>query len=177
MDRLVVKSFSWEHHSEIVRGFHEDIVVNNIQPKHMSMETYLQLLRSSEKHGLPAYMHELRKAHNEGKDGTFIWEMSGEIVGWSWLKVHENEFFREGAYGEINEIYVVPKWRRKGIGETMMIHAFNWFKEKGINTIRVEALASNKPAILFYKKFGFKPNYISLQKDMVKELVEPIKIR
>ena len=133
------------------------------------METYRQLLRSSEKHGLPAYMRVLRKAYDEGKDGMFIWELDGEVVGWSWLKVHENEFFKEGAYGEISEIYVVSKLRRKGVGNILMIHAHNWFKERGVNTIRVETAASNKTAIRFYKKFGFKPNYLSLQKELSKE--------
>jgi hypothetical protein len=49
-------------------------------------------------------MRGLRKAYDEGKDGMFIWEIEGEVVGWSWLKVYENEFFKEGVYGEINEI-------------------------------------------------------------------------
>ncbi|MBO3808657.1 MAG: hypothetical protein FGF50_03590 [Candidatus Brockarchaeota archaeon] len=43
----------------------------------------------------------------------FTWKL-GEAFGWSWLKIHENEFFEEGAYGEANEIYVVSKWRGKG---------------------------------------------------------------
>jgi len=161
-----MKRFSWGHHSEIVKGFHEDIVVSSFPSKHMSMEIYRQKLRRSEKHGLPAYMRGLRKAYDEGKDGMFIWEVESEIVGWSWLKVHENEFFKEGVYGEINEIYVVPKLRKKGVGKTMMVQALNWFKEKGVNTVRVETAASNKTAILFYSKFGFEPYYISLQKEL-----------
>ncbi len=55
------------------------------------------------------------------------------------------------------------------MGKAIMIHAHNWFKEKGVNTIRAETAASNKTAIMFYKKFGFKPNYISLQKELSKE--------
>lgn len=168
LDKLVKKKFSWKHHSETVKGFHEDIIVSNFQPKHMSMETHRQKLRSPEKHGLPVYMRGLRKAYDEGKDGMFIWEIEGEVVGWSWLKVYENEFFKEGVYGEINEVYVVPKFQRKGIGKTMTIHAHNWFKEKGVNTIRVETAASNKTAVIFYKKFGFKPYYIALQKELSK---------
>lgn len=58
-------------------------------------------------------MRILRKAYEEGKDGMFTWKL-GEAFGWSWLKIHENEFFEEGAYGEANEIYVVSKWRGKG---------------------------------------------------------------
>ena len=81
----------------------------------------------------------------------------------------KNEFFKEGVYGEINEVYVVPKFQRKAVGKTMMIYAHTWFKEKGVNTIRVETAASNKTATILYEKFGFKPYYIALQKELSKE--------
>ena len=126
----------------------------------------MQLLRSSEKNGLPAYMRTLKVAYEEGKDGMFIWELKGKIVGWSWLRIYENEFFKEGAYGEINEIYIVPEWRGKGIGKILMKHAEDWFRNKGIKTVRVEALATNEKALAFYRKHGFKPNYITLQKEI-----------
>lgn len=169
MSELTVERFSWERHSEIVKGFHEDILISNIQPKHMSTETYLQLLRGSESHGLPAYMRGLREACEAGEDGMFIWRIEEEVVGWSWLRVYENEFFEEGIYGEINEIYVAAKRRGKGIGKAMMTHAYNWFRERRVRVIRVEALASNETAVRFYKKFGFEPNYIIFQKFLSEE--------
>jgi len=163
-----MKKFSWKRHSTLVENFHEDIIVSYLRPSHMSMEAYLQLFRRSEKNGSPAYMRSLKKAYDEDKDGMFVWEIRGKVVGWSWLRVRENEFFKEGAFGELNEIYVVPEWRRKGVGKVLMLHAHNWFKEKGVSTIRVEALASNKAALAFYQKHGFKPWYISLEKSLQK---------
>jgi len=132
----------------------------------MTEQEFKVLLRTSEKHGLPAYMRVLREAYDKGKDGMFIWEVEGQVVGWSWLKVYQNEFFKEGAYGGIYEIYVVSEWRNRGIGKKIMKHAFNWFKDRGVRTIRVEVLASNDEAISFYERFGFKPNYISMQMTM-----------
>ena len=169
MVALVVTAFSWDSHAEIVRAFHEDIIVSNIRPEHLCLEEYLRLLRASEKDGLPAYMRGLREACEEGVDGMFIWETEGRVVEWSWLKVHENEFFREGAYGEVNEIYVGPDWRRKGLGKTIMAHAQKWFRERGVNTVRVEVLASNEAARSFYKRLGFEPNYMTLQKTLSEE--------
>ena len=75
----------------------------------------------------------------------------------------------ERVYGEINEVYAIPKSQRKGVGKTVMIHAHNWFKEKGVSTIRVETVAPNKRAIIFYKNFSFKPCYIALQRELSKE--------
>lgn len=62
-----------------------------------------------------------------------------------------------------------PEWRGKGVGKTMMDQAHNWFKEKGVNIIRVETAASNKRSLMFYKKFGYEPNYILLQKGLSKK--------
>jgi ribosomal-protein-alanine N-acetyltransferase len=96
----------------------------------------------------------------------FVWENGKDVVGWSWLKVHENEFFREGVFGEVNEIYIVPRWRRKGLGRSMMEHALGWMRDKGIRTVRVETATSNEAALKFYKEYGFKPNYMILQKEI-----------
>ncbi len=96
----------------------------------------------------------------------FIWEMDGEAVGWSWLKVHENEFFPEGVYGEICEIYIAPGRRGTGIGTRMMIHAFDWLRARGVKTARVETAATNDAALRLYERFGFEPNYVVLQAEL-----------
>ncbi len=171
LNKLILRHFSWDLHSEIVKTFHEDIVVSNIRPEHITEQEFKVLLRTSEKHGLPAYMRALREAYDKGEDGMFIWEVEGRVIGWSWLKVYQNEFFKEGVYGEINEIYVIPEWRNRGIGKRIIEHALSWFKDKGVRTIRVEVLASNDEAIRFYKKFGFKPNYMSMQMTLESELL------
>ena len=78
-------------------------------------------------------MRMLKAAYEEGKDSVFIWKLEGKIVGWSWLKIYENKFFKEGAYGEINEIYIVPEWRGKGIGKVLMKHAEDWTNNSNRN--------------------------------------------
>jgi len=118
---------------------------------------------------LPAYMDTLKRAYNEGKDGLFIWEIGDEVVGWSWLKVHKNEFFKEGGYGEINEIYVKPEWRRRGIGKRVITHAHNWFEIRGIRILRVETATSNLAAVALYTQLGYAPIYVCMEKELKKE--------
>lgn len=166
MSRLVKRRFSWRDHSRLIVRFHEDIMISNTGPRYMSKDQYLKSLRRSKEDGSPVYITGLRSEYMAGKDGMFVWEISGEVVAWSWLKIHRNEFFQGGSYGEINEIYVVDRWRGQGIGRKIMRQAFGWFKARRIRTIRVEALASNKPAVKFYRSFGFKPNYISFQRNV-----------
>ncbi len=116
MAELSISKFDWGLHSELVKGFHEDLKLTSFPHGHMPQEDFLELFRSSEGDGLPASTRVLREAYDRGDDGMFVWDMDGEAVGWSWLRVHENEFFSEGVYGEICEIYIAPGWRGEGIG-------------------------------------------------------------
>ena len=166
MAELSISEFDWGLHSELVKGFHEDLVLLSFPHGHMPREDFLELFRSSDKDGLPAYTRVLREAYDEGVDGMFVWEMDGEAVGWSWLRVHENEFFPEGVYGEICEIHIVPGRRGEGIGTRMMIHAFDWLRARGVNTARVETAATNVAALRLYERFGFEPNYVVLQAEL-----------
>lgn len=165
-----MSEFDWSLYSELVKGFNEDLVLLSFPHEHMPREEFLKLFRSSEKDGLPAYTRVLREACDEGEDGMFVWETDDEAVGWSWLRVHENEFFPDGVYGEIYKIYIVPGRRGEGIGTRMMIHAFDWLRARGVKTVRVETAATNEAALRLYERFGFEPNYLMLQTDISKDV-------
>jgi len=49
----------------------------------------------------------------------------------------------------------------------MIKYAHKWFKEKGVSVVRIETAASNKVALSFYKKFGYKPIYMVLEKEQL----------
>ena len=47
LNKLILRHFSWDLHSEIVKTFHEDIVVSNIRPEHITEQEFKVLLRTS----------------------------------------------------------------------------------------------------------------------------------
>ena len=60
------------------------------------------------------------------------------------------------TYGEIYDIYVVPKARGKGLGRKLINEAENRFRKMGLNQVGLYALAGNRNAIGAYECMGFE---------------------
>ncbi|WP_195986291.1 ribosomal protein S18-alanine N-acetyltransferase [Clostridium sp. D53t1_180928_C8] len=58
--------------------------------------------------------------------------------------------------GDITNIAVNPKYRKKGIASELLINLFKMCKTFNCEDITLEVRASNIPAQNLYKKFGFK---------------------
>lgn len=57
---------------------------------------------------------------------------------------------------DLNSIAVSINFRRKGIGDAIMIAMAEMLASNGVETINLEVRVSNVPAIRLYKKYGFK---------------------
>jgi len=79
-----------------------------------------------------------------------IFEIEGEIAGYAILI-----FFWSNEYGgdilHIDEIYVKPSWRNKGIASDFI----KGYADK-VKAIWLEVIPTNEKAMKFYKKLGFK---------------------
>lgn len=62
--------------------------------------------------------------------------------------------------GEIVNVAVDEKHRRKGAGEQMLLELFQAGHEKSVERFLLEVRKSNEPAIRFYKKLGFQESGI-----------------
>ena len=56
----------------------------------------------------------------------------------------------------IHILAVSPGYQGKGIGSEMIREAIRMAKSKGMQAIRLDALASNTPAHKLYKRLGFE---------------------
>ena len=65
---------------------------------------------------------------------------------------YEGEF---AGYADINSIAVIVDFRRKGIGDAIMLAMTEMLSANGVATINLEVRVSNMPAIKLYKKYGF----------------------
>jgi GNAT superfamily N-acetyltransferase len=83
-------------------------------------------------------------------------ELDGEVVGFC-LFFHNFSTFlgRPGIY--IEDIFVRPEFRARGIGKQFYMVLSDIAKERGCGRIEWWVLDWNKPAIDFYKKLGAKP--------------------
>ena len=57
----------------------------------------------------------------------------------------------------LEDIFVEPKWRRKGLGRQLLIHLAKVAHDRGYGRVEWSVLDWNEPAINFYKALGAKP--------------------
>lgn len=62
--------------------------------------------------------------------------------------------YRNVKTGELENMYVVPKARRNGIGRALVGEVKLWLKTKGLDRIYVSAYTNNTQAIAFYQANG-----------------------
>lgn len=79
----------------------------------------------------------------------FVAEAEGEIAGCCGIRNIAGE-------GEITNVAVAEKYRRKGIGRSMLEYMLERAKEVGIGDCTLEVRVSNLPAIALYESLGFK---------------------
>lgn len=96
----------------------------------------------------------LETALNDHDYELWVAEFNGEIVGFidQWV-------IRDFAHGAnlsfIQNLYVTPKHRRKGIGEKLLQQIIKSAEDRGVKEIHVSTRFENKPAIKLYKNMDF----------------------
>ena len=65
--------------------------------------------------------------------------------------------------GEVDSIYVCPKFRGEGVGRVLMERALAWLDELGAKKKIVSVAVGNEQAYGFYAKFGFLPRRSMLE--------------
>jgi len=56
----------------------------------------------------------------------------------------------------IDDVYVLPEFRGKGIGKKLAVGCLNRMKAAGAKAVTLQVLTGNKVAIKLYEKLGFK---------------------
>ena len=88
-------------------------------------------------------------------------EGSGEdkdkVVGVVRGLVRERPFYTPENEGVILDIYLLPLYRRHGVGEYLLNETVRRLKEKGAGIVTAEFPVQNEIATKFYAKRGFRP--------------------
>lgn len=84
----------------------------------------------------------------------FVYEINKEIVGYIGSRVYDDSI-------EILNFLVSPTYQRKGLGKELLDYLLNSFNE--IKIVTLEVRKSNKQALAFYNKNGFKLDHIKKQ--------------
>ena len=79
------------------------------------------------------------------------------IVGYALLTLPRKGTFEvQETFGVVSELYVLPDFRKRGIGKKLLEECLGRIKAEGFKSARISALLGDKDAIQLYKKIGFR---------------------
>ena len=87
---------------------------------------------------------------------VLVAEDMGKIVGVLKADIRERLFYSPSIEGAIVDFYVMPEYRRKGLGRMMLERAIAMLRERGAQLITAEFPTQNQIAVNFYNKMGFR---------------------
>ena len=105
----------------------------------------------------------IRAYINEGS--MYLYRERGIIIGTMAVTMYQGEDYHAIDWSQqvpdekvavIHILAVSPGYQGKGIGSEMIREAIRMAKSKGMQAIRLDALASNTPAHKLYKRLGFE---------------------
>jgi ribosomal protein S18 acetylase RimI-like enzyme len=79
------------------------------------------------------------------------------VVGVVRAQVRERPFYSPQVEGVILDIYLLPLYRRRGVGEYLLQRTSAILKERGAGIVTAEFPTQNEIAVRFYAKRGFRP--------------------
>ncbi len=94
----------------------------------------------------------------------FVAELDGTIVGYTTGNSMPVLSWRPVRRIELENLIVTALYRGKGIGEQLVHALFAWGKSLGMERVMVSAYAINEGGIRFYKRIGFIPDSVQMEK-------------
>jgi len=95
---------------------------------------------------------------DEERYGVFVAEEEGDLVGYTVAFVNRYPpIWTVEACGFIDEIFVDPAQRGRGIGRDLYLAAEKWLLDKGMPHIELKVDVANHPSRTFWMSLGFAP--------------------
>jgi ribosomal protein S18 acetylase RimI-like enzyme len=78
---------------------------------------------------------------------------SEKVIGTMVLRKRAN--IRAKHDWRIHAMFVLPEFRRKGLGEALLAHASSELRRRSADRVTLKVDSDNTPAVALYRKFGF----------------------
>jgi mycothiol synthase len=90
-------------------------------------------------------------------DGFLVYETGGELGGFCWTKIQEEE---GETLGEIYVIAVAPSHQGEGLGRELVLAGLDYLSGKGIEAAMLYVDRDNESARALYRKLGFSDDHV-----------------
>lgn len=110
---------------------------------------------------LPLYKKYDKKAleyifENKNASTAYGMFLEGEMLAWCSYKMGYNDYSLRTDSCEISSIVVSTKFRRRGLGYTLLSHMITDLRKSRERNIYLTVSPENTIAIIFYLKYGFR---------------------
>jgi mycothiol synthase len=87
--------------------------------------------------------------------GFLLYDLDGDLAGFCWTKVHEEE-----QLGEIYVIAVNPYYQGRGFGKQLLLAGLDHLSDRGVPTAMLYVDHDNAEAVGLYKSLGFSVDHV-----------------
>lgn len=101
-----------------------------------------------------------------GKGFLFVAKNGNKPIGFCTSSIFEMPLEASEIMGSINDLYVLPEFRGRGIGRKLVAESLKKLKAQGVNTARLNVLKENRAAVKLYRKLGFKIYNYGMEKTL-----------
>ena len=103
-------------------------------------------------------------------DGVRLAEADdGALVGFVAFAVERGRYEQDGGRGLVHDLYVAPAWRGDGLGSALLSTAEDVLAEAGVGVVAVEALAANDAARRLYRRHGYEPHRVEMERSLAND--------
>jgi ribosomal protein S18 acetylase RimI-like enzyme len=132
-------------------------------------DLWIALADSQRAHGSHIYPEENRtqireKVVRHAVDDAVLVARDDGIVGFVTFDIQTGVFEQDCARGIVENIFVRPERRGEGIGSALLAAAERRLTARGIDVISLEVMADNETAREFYRRAGYAPHRVKLEK-------------
>ena len=97
-------------------------------------------------------------------DTALLARRDGDIVGFVTFDIEPERYRQDVTRGIIQNVYVHEGHRSEGIGRGLLSAAETALEKRDVDVVALQAMAENDRAIRFYRRHGYEPHRIELEK-------------
>jgi ribosomal protein S18 acetylase RimI-like enzyme len=115
------------------------------------------------------YLLDLLETCQKQSGQLLVAEVDGRVAGFVcvWMEPEPESYLTSLAqYAYISDLVVLPAYRRRALGRTLLAHAETFAVQQGARALRINVLARNAGAWALYRNAGFRDYEIRLLKDL-----------
>ncbi|HLH86451.1 MAG TPA: GNAT family N-acetyltransferase [Thermoplasmataceae archaeon] len=102
-------------------------------------------------------VHHLKSVVSDRNENVaLVATSSGKSVGIIIVNLRRRRFYKPESEGRITDFYIMPEFRRSGVGRMLYDKAVSELKKRSVELITAEFPTLNLIALNFYKKLGFR---------------------